>query len=262
MEKFFKQNIYSEMLKILYSRATIIVLSIIFILQPFLSYISSKQILATGLNATPETDGNLVEAIPPIEYIGFDAILFGLFEMIIWGAILGNMEYKNNSLRTSLILSPSKKKFFSSKFLATLIFISIISFISIYISIMCSQYALGKSGLNPFLLNNKIWIFILLGAISWTLLTLLSYSISFTFQSSAVSLIFLIPQLYNLGNFLVEKFALAKLLPINLGQDLIATSPDRLVDNPINSISGLVVWTVLFAGIAFYRFTTTDEGSV
>lgn len=82
-------NILSELYKIFYSRSTQIVLPIVFILQPLLSYISSKQILTVGLNATPETNSSLAESIPPIEYIGFDAILLGLFAMIILGAIIG-----------------------------------------------------------------------------------------------------------------------------------------------------------------------------
>ena len=61
-------NTLSELYKIFYSRSTKIVLPIVFIFQPLLSYISSKQILAVGLNATPETNSSLVEPIPPIEY--------------------------------------------------------------------------------------------------------------------------------------------------------------------------------------------------
>lgn len=59
-------NILSELYKIFYSRSTQIVLPIVFILQPLLSYISSKQILTVGLNATPETNSSLAESIPPI----------------------------------------------------------------------------------------------------------------------------------------------------------------------------------------------------
>lgn len=58
-------NILSELYKIFYSRSTQIVLPIVFILQPLLSYISSKQILTVGLNATPETNSSLAESIPP-----------------------------------------------------------------------------------------------------------------------------------------------------------------------------------------------------
>ena len=132
-------NTLSELYKIFYSRSTKIVLPIVFIFQPLLSYISSKQILAVGLNATPETNSSLVEPIPPIEYIGFEAILLGLFAMIILGAILGSMEYKNSSLRTSLLLCSNKAVFFVIKFFVTSVFIFVVSFVSIYLSIASAQ---------------------------------------------------------------------------------------------------------------------------
>ncbi|HFI0655027.1 TPA: hypothetical protein ACGO4M_002034, partial [Streptococcus suis] len=163
-------NILSELYKIFYSRSTQIVLPIVFILQPLLSYISSKQILTVGLNATPETNSSLAEPIPPIEYIGFDAILLGLFAMIILGAILGNMEYKNSSLRTSLLLCSNKVVFFVIKFIVTCVFIFVVSFVSIYLSIVSAQFGLGREGLNPLLLNKNVWYFILLGSLSWSLL--------------------------------------------------------------------------------------------
>lgn len=61
-------NILSELYKIFYSKSTKIIIPIVLILQPLLSYISSKQILTVGLNATPETNSSLAEPIPPIEY--------------------------------------------------------------------------------------------------------------------------------------------------------------------------------------------------
>ena len=148
-------NTLSELYKIFYSRSTKIVLPIVFIFQPLLSYISSKQILAVGLNATPETNSSLVEPIPPIEYIGFEAILLGLFAMIILGAILGSMEYKNSSLRTSLLLCSNKAVFFVIKFFVTSVFIFVVSFVSIYLSIASAQFGLEREREERNRKNNK-----------------------------------------------------------------------------------------------------------
>ena len=187
-------NILSELYKIFYSKSTKIIIPIVLILQPLLSYISSKQILTVGLNATPETNSSLAEPIPPIEYIGFDAILLGLFAMIILGAILGSMEYKNSSLRTSLLLCSNKVVFFVIKFFVTSVFIFVVSFVSIYLSIASAQFGLGREGLNPLILNSNVWYFILLGSLSWSLLTVLAYSIAFYFKSSLGSLLFLLTE--------------------------------------------------------------------
>ncbi|MGT2785425.1 ABC transporter permease [Streptococcus merionis] len=259
--KVISQSILSEFLKIIYNKATQIVLPIIIILQPMLAYMSAKQVLYVGLDATPETDSNLLEAIPPIEYIGFDTILIGLFAMIILGAVFGSLEFKKNSLRTTLLLQPNKMIFFKSKMLVSMLFIFFMSFISIFISIACSQYALGASGLNPIILNSKVWYFIILGTISWTLITMLSYFVAFLFKTSVAPLIFLIPQLYNIGEFLADRISIARFLPISLGQDLIATTPSRLTSVPAISIALLGLWVVLVATIGYYRFIRIDVGT-
>lgn len=133
------------------------------------------------MNATPETNSSLAESIPPIEYIGFDAILLGLFAMIILGAIIGSMEYKNSSLRTSLLLCSNKAVFFVIKFFVTSVFIFVVSCVSIYLSIASAQFGLGREGLNPLILSNNVWYFILLGSLSWSLLTVLSYTLEILF---------------------------------------------------------------------------------
>ena len=254
-------NTLSELYKIFYSRSTQIVLPIVFIFQPLLSYISSKQILAVGLNATPETNSSLVEPIPPIEYIGFEAILLGLFAMITLGAILGSMEYKNSSLRTSLLLCSNKAVFFVIKFFVTSVFIFVVSFVSIYLSIASAQFGLEREGLSPLVLSNNVWYFILLGSLSWSLLTVLSYSIAFYFKSSLGSLLFLLPQVYNLGSFLADRIQLAKYLPVSLGQDLIATSPLKIT-TPGRSVLFLSTWVLVISSFAYYKFLKEDVGNV
>ena len=254
-------NTLSELYKIFYSRSTKIVLPIVFIFQPLLSYISSKQILAVGLNATPETNSSLVEPIPPIEYIGFEAILLGLFAMIILGAILGSMEYKNSSLRTSLLFCSNKSVFFIIKFFVTSVFIFVVSFVSIYLSIASAQFGLEREGLSPLILSNNVWYFILLGSLSWSLLTVLSYSMAFYFKSSLGSLLFLLPQVYNLGSFLADRIQLAKYLPVSLGQDLIATSPLKIT-TPGRSVLFLSTWVLVISSFAYYKFLKEDVGNV
>ena len=254
-------NTLSELYKIFYSRSTRIVLPIVFIFQPLLSYISSKQILAVGLNATPETNSSLVEPIPPIEYIGFEAILLGLFAMIILGAILGSMEYKNSSLRTCLLLCSNKAVFFVIKFFVTSVFIFVVSFVSIYLSIASAQFGLEREGLSPLILSNNVWYFILLGSLSWSLLAVLSYSIAFYFKSSLGSLLFLLPQVYNLGSFLADRIQLAKYLPVSLGQDLIATSPLKIT-TPGRSVLFLSTWVLVISSFAYYKFLKEDVGNV
>ena len=179
--------------------------------------------------------------------------------MIILGAILGSMEYKNSSLRTSLLLCSNKVVFFVIKFFVTSVFIFVVSFVSIYLSIASAQFGLGREGLNPLILNSNVWYFILLGSLSWSLLTVLAYSIAFYFKSSLGSLLFLLPQVYNLGSFLADRIQLAKYLPVSLGQDLIATSPLKIT-TPGRSVLFLSIWVLVISSFGYYKFLKEDVG--
>lgn len=96
-------SLHSEILKLFYKRATHIVLFLILVFQTFLANIGASQIVSVGIHATPETNPDLAEAIPPIEFLGFDVTLFGVFIMIILGSIYGAEEYKCSAIRTSLL---------------------------------------------------------------------------------------------------------------------------------------------------------------
>jgi hypothetical protein len=108
-------SLHSEILKLLYKRATHVVLFLILIFQTFLANIGASQIVSVGIHATPETNPELAEAIPPIEFLGFDVTLFGVFIMIILGSIYGAEEYKCSAIRTSLLSITNRSTFLVSK---------------------------------------------------------------------------------------------------------------------------------------------------
>ena len=143
-------SLHSEILKLLYRRATHVVLFLILVFQTFLANIGASQIVSVGIHATPETNPDLAEAIPPIEFLGFDVTLFGVFIMIILGSIYGAEEYKDSAIRTSLLSITNRSTFLVSKTLVWLIFSFIISFLSIFLTINMTHYVLGQDGLLLF----------------------------------------------------------------------------------------------------------------
>ena len=220
-------SLHSEILKLLYRRATHVVLFLILVFQTFLANIGASQIVSVGIHATPETNPDLAEAIPPIEFLGFDVTLFGVFIMIILGSIYGAEEYKCSAIRTSLLSITNRSIFLVSKTLVWLVF----SFLSIFLTINMTHYVLGQDGLLLFSLNGTVWFYMFLASIAWTLLGLLAYIMALTFKTAIVPLLFLLPQVYNLGTFLANYISAAKFLPVALGQGLIATSPQILEQN-------------------------------
>lgn len=261
MNSFFKA-FYSEVLKFSYMKATKIVLAIVLVLQTGLAYIAAKQILLVGLNATPETNHNLLEAIPSIEYLGFDVTLLGILPMIVLGALYGALDYKFHSMRTSLLSINKKTNLFVSKFITIAITSWLISILSILLTIIATHIVLGDKGLDVFNLPMIVWSFIFRDAFAWTALTVLSFLIGFLCRSAIIPLLFLIPQVYNLGDLLAEHFYLARFLPFALGKGLIASSEQTLTTSPFSNITFLSLWIFLFGCLAYVRFVKSDLGEV
>ena len=249
-------SLHSEILKLFYKRATHIVLFLILVFQTFLANIGASQIVSVGIHATPETNPELAEAIPPIEFLGFDVTLFGVFIMIILGSIYGAEEYKCSAIRTSLLSITNRSTFLVSKTLVWLVFSFFISFLSIFLTINMTHYVLGQDGLLLFSLNGTVWFYIFLASIAWSLLGLLAL----TFKTAIVPLLFLLPQVYNLGTFLASYISVAKFLPVALGQGLIATSPQILEHNSLQNILLLLCWNFSFLALAIYRLLKSDIG--
>ena len=123
-----------------------------------------------------------------------------------------------------------------------------------------THYVLGQDGLLLFLLNGTVWFYIFLASIAWTLLGLLAYIMALTFKTAIVPLLFLLPQVYNLGTFLANYISTAKFLPVVLGQGLIATSPQILEHNSLQNILFLLCWNFSFLALAIYRLLKSDIG--
>lgn len=252
--------IHSEILKLWYSKVTKIVLILVIVFQAFLTYAETKQILDVGLDATPETNAELIEPIPPIEYLGFDCIIFGMLPMVVLGACYGGKEYKKHEMRTTLLCHNNKKNVIVGKIFTIGIIAFIISFISIFTTITITHIILGNNGLPLIAFNALVWKFILLATVSISLITVLSFIIAFGTRSTIITLVFLIPQIYNIGNLFAEKFEIGKYLPIYLGNQLIATSEQMLTQYPLRNIVLLFVWIICLGFISFFRFKKSDLG--
>ena len=99
-----------------------------------------------------------------------------------------------------------------------------------------------------------------LDSIAWTLLGLLAYILALTFKKALVPLLFLLPQVYNLGTFLADHISIAKFLPVSLSYGLIATSPQMLEQNSLQNILLLLCWNLSFLALAVYLVLQSDVG--
>lgn len=256
----FIRILYSELLKLWYMKATRIVVLLVTILQSGLAYISAEQILAVGLDATPETCSDLIGALPPLEYMGFDVVGFVTIPLIVLGAIYGAGEYKRHSMRTTLLSTCQRETVFASKLIVITIFSFLLSFLSVFITITVTHATFGVQGLEVFVFNPMVWKFIIVGTTGLMLLTVLSFGIGFLFRTSIVPMLFLIPQVYNLGNVLAEHFYICKFLPVSLVNSLIASSESAFSSQPATNIAFISIWILIIGIVAFIRFFISDLG--
>jgi len=250
----------SELLKLLYARATKVVLILVCVVQGILAYSGSRQILQVGLDATPLTCDSLAEAIPPVDYIGFDAVLFGMVPLIVLGALAGSFEFKRKCFRTTFLTSGSRGKILVTKILTVIGVSTATSFLSTYITLNLAQGALGGQGLPVILLNKTTWGLIFLSVLSEVLLILTAFGMALTFHTATVPLLFMIPQLY-VSMYLPKGYILASLLPIPAGESLIGTSPQVMNSNPASALLVLLCWSVCFLVIGCVRLGREDMGN-
>ena len=254
------RTIHSETLKFLYAKSTKIVLILVFALQGFMAYVTVKQFLQVGLDATPLTNPDLLEAVPPLPYIGFDSILLGMFVLIIMGGLAGSLEFKGKSIRTTFLSSDSRVSVILTKIGVITMMGALISFLAAYLSINLAHFALAGQGLPLIALNGEAWKLLLFATLSQTLLILIAFGLALLFHTAVVPLIFMLPQVY-LVMYLPQDSILMKLLPIPVGESLIGTSPEAFNHKPSQAILILGIWVVMVLASAVMRLVREDVGN-
>ena len=120
--------------------------------------------------------------------------------------------------------------------------------------------ALGKEGLHPILLNQAAWSHLLWKALATALLGLLSFLLGLLGRTMLLPLLFLVPQLYNLGNYLAAHTSWGAYLPQPAGELFAATPTSQYTNNPLQGLLILGAWSLVIGGMTSLRFLKTDLG--
>ena len=252
--------LHSEWLKICSTKAFKVSMAFMLLLVPAVSWLEGRQYLSVGLDATPETVPGLAEAIDPLEYLGLNGASMAGMVLVILAGILGAMEFQSHSLRTSLLTCNNRLKLLVGKLMTFTCFSLASSFLSIYFSYMVMHLALGKEGLNPILLNQVAWSHLLWKALATALLGLLSFLLGLLGRTMLLPLLFLVPQIYNLGNYLATHTSWGAYLPQPAGELFAATPTSQYVNNPLQGLLILGAWLLVIGGMTSLRFLKTDLG--
>ena len=252
--------LHSEWLKICSTKAFKVSMTFMLLLVPVVSWLEGRQYLSIGLDATPETVPNLINAIDPLEYLGLNGASMAVMVLVILAGILGAMEFKSHSLRTSLLTCNNRLKLLVGKLMTFTCFSLATSFLSIYFSYMVMHLALGKEGLDPILLNQAAWSHLLWKALATALLGLLSFLLGLLGRTMLLPLLFLVPQIYNLGNYLAAHTSWGAYLPQPAGELFAATPTSQYANNPSQGLLILGAWLLVIGGMTSLRFLKTDLG--
>ncbi|ORO67305.1 lantibiotic ABC transporter permease [Streptococcus oralis] len=252
--------LHSEWLKIRSTKAFKVSLVFMLLLVPVVSWLEGRQYSSVGLDATPETVPGLAEAIDPLEYLGLNGASMAGMALVVLAGILGAMEFQSHSLRTSLLSCNNRLKLLVGKLMTFTCFSLVVSFLSIYFSYMVMHLALGKEGLDPILLNQAAWSLILWKTLSLTLLGILSFLLGLLARTMLVPMLFLVPQIYNLGNYLAAHTSWGAYLPQPAGELFTATPTSQYANNPLQGLLILGAWILIIGGMTSLRFLKTDLG--
>ena len=250
----------AEWLKMRTTKAFRVCLILMLVLAPLLSWLEGRQFAGVGLDATPETFPGLIEPIDPLEYLGQSGTDVTMMVLVILAGILGANEFQDHSLRTSLLGCSSRAKLLCSKLAAFGLFSSLVSLLSAYLCHMVMHLALGQEGLNPLLLNQAAWGHLLWRTLALTLLAYLSFLLGLLARTMLVPLIFLVPQIYNLGTYLTEHTSWGRYLPEPATELFVAGPYSIYQEQPLLGVLILALWLGAALILLCFRFVKTDLG--
>lgn len=75
-----------------------------------------------------------------------------------------------------------------------------------------------------------------------------------------VPLIFLVPKIYNLGNYLAERWSWGEYLPFAAGNFIVAKPGKSYPHDPVKGILILLLWILFTVLIVLFSFNRSDVG--
>ena len=230
-------QIKSEYLKIIYYKglSVTLVFSILFLLAMLLA-LNPSAIMING-------DFIVTQFLQSI-YLA--QTVFAVFSAVFWGR-----EFLKSSLRTSLLSTPSRVKFFCSKVIVNLLSILCCFCIAIGIGIgLVSIYF-------KFQLNLEFVRQLLLKLIPPMLATIqismITVCLTIVMESIVSSLTIVLSMLLGLGQLLLQYSSRMNVLPVLATMNSFSINEISIYPSVIEGIFIQTVWMIVFIGLAYYH---------
>ena len=229
-------QIKSEYLKIIYYKGLLVTLvfSILFLLAMLLALNPSALMI----------NGNFI-VTQFLQSIYLAQTVFAVFSAVFWGR-----EFLKSSLRTSLLSTPSRVKFFCSKVIVNLLSILCCFCIAIGIGIgLVSIYF-------KFQLNLEFVRQLLLKLIPPMLATIqismITVCLTIVMESIVSSLTIVLSMLLGLGQLLLQYSSRMNVLPVLATMNSFSINEISIYPSVIEGIFIQTVWIIVFIGLAYY----------
>ena len=229
-------QIKSEYLKIIYYKglSVTLVFSILFLLAMLLALNPSALMINGDFIVTQF-----------LQSIYLAQTIFAVFSAVFWGR-----EFLKSSLRTSLLSTPSRVKFFCSKVIVNLLSILCCFCIAIGIGIgLVSIYF-------KFQLNLEFVRQLLLKLIPPMLATIqismITVCLTIVMESIVSSLTIVLSMLLGLGQLLLQYSSRMNVLPVLATMNSFSINEISIYPSVIEGIFIQTVWMIVFIGLAYY----------
>lgn len=232
-----RNQIKSEFLKMMYYKGLVVTLvfSILFLLA---------MLLALNPSALMVNGDFIVTQF--LQSIYLDQTVFAVFSAVFWGR-----EFLKSSLRTSLLSTPSRLKFFCIKVTVTLLSILCCFCIAIGIGIGLVSFYF-KFQLSPEFLC--ILLLKLIPPIIATIqISIITFCLTILMESMVSSLTIVLSMLLGLGQLLLQYSSMMNVLPVLATMNSFSIKAISIYPSVIEGLLIQSVWMIVFIGLAYYH---------
>lgn len=230
-------QIKSEYLKIIYYKglSVTLVFSILFLLAMLLALNPSALMINGDFIVTQF-----------LQSIYLAQTIFAVFSAVFWGR-----EFLKRSLRTSLLSTPSRVKFFCIKVIVTLLSILCCFCIAIGVGIGLVSFYF-KFQLSPefvSLLLSKL----IPSIIATIQISIITFCLTILMESMVSSLTIVLSMLLGLGQLLLQYSSLMNVLPVLVTMNSFSINEISIYPSVTEGLFLQSLWSIVFIGLAYYH---------
>ena len=230
-------QIKSEYLKIIYYKglSVTLVFSILFLLAMLLA-----------LNPSPLMINGDFIVTQFLQSIYLAQTIFAVFSVVFWGR-----EFLKSTLRTSLLSTPSRLKFFCIKVTVTLLSILCCFCIAIGIGIGLVSFYF-KFQLSPEFLSTLLSKLIP-PIIATIQISIITFCLTIFMESMVSSLTIVLSMLLGLGQLLLQYSSMMNVLPVLATMNSFSIKAISIYPSVIEGLLIQSLWMIVFIGLAYYH---------